>query len=474
MKRIINISPLLFLVLTLTPVISSGQSNYSLRKHDISTSNFNEVAPIIYRNMLIFNSDKTTGSTTRRSDAENRPFFHMYMVEKNENGGWGNEKPFAPSLRTLLNDGPVSISGDGQHMVITRNFAQVGFGNNVRGNTNVGLFFADSTQDGWSNLREFRYNDANALTTHPSMDSSGTSLFFASNREGGFGGFDLYVSRNVDGRWQSPQNLGPSVNTAGNEIFPFIHPSGRLYFSSDGIDNIRGYDIYYTDFFNGKWYTPVILPPRFNSSRDDFTYYIDSDYRAGFLTSNRNGTMDIFEFETSLPSFDVCRKQVENNYCYVFFEENTVSLDTTLYHYEWNMGDGVKVRAIEAEHCYQGPGDYLIQLNVVDKLTGIVQFNQAEYLVEVRKVIQPYIMAPDTVRMNEEVTFSATETYLGDAEPAEFYWEYGDGNKNVGANTQHIFLSPGFYQVKLGVIEVSSDPETARRFCAYKSIVVTE
>jgi hypothetical protein len=278
----------------------------------------------------------------------------------------------------------------------------------------------------------------------------------------------------VDGRWQSPQNLGPTVNTAGNEIYPFVHTSGRLYFSSDGIDNVRGFDIYYTDFFNGKWYTPVILPPRFNSTRDDFTYYVNSDYRSGYLTSNRFGSMDIFSFETTLPSFDVCRKQVENNYCYVFFEENTVSLDTSLYIYEWNMGDGNRIRTTEAEHCFEGPGDYLIQLNVVDKLTGIVQFNQAEYLVEVRKIIQPFITSPDTVRVNEEVNFNATETYLGDAEAAEYYWDYGDGGKNVGANTQHIFLSPGNYQVKLGVMEVSPDDETAERFCSYKSIVVTE
>lgn len=101
-------------------------------------------------------------------------------------------------------------------------------------------------------------------------------------------------------------------------------------------------------------------------------------------------------------------------------------------------------------------------------------FNQAEYLVEVRKVIQPYIACPDTITLNEEIQLHAMNSYLGEAEPGEYYWDYGDGEKDVGATVQHIFSSPGSHRIKLGIIEDSEDPETARRFCSYKTVIVKE
>jgi hypothetical protein len=312
------------------------------------------------------------------------------------------------------------------------------------------------------------------VTTHPCLDSSGTTLYFTSDRKGGFGGFDLYVSFYRNSGWTEPVNLGPVINTSENEIYPFIHPSGRLYFSSSGHDNAKDFDIFYSEHYNGRWIMPVKLPAPFNSGRNDFTYYADRNYESGLFSSDKRGTMDIYSFSSTIPTFEVCKKQVDDNFCYVFYEENTVTLDTTLYVYEWNLGDGASERAMEAEHCYAGPGDYLVQLNVIDKLTGIVQFSQAEYLVEVRKTIQSYITGPDTVNVNQSIALDGHESYFGDVIPGEYYWDFGDGSRNLGASVTHTWVAPGIYQVKLGVLSEGDDPETAKRFCSYKTVVVEE
>ncbi len=454
--------------------ILDAQSYIVPKKSEVSTNTFNEVAPAIIPDGMVYCTDKTSSSYMQYEDTKSRPMFNIFILPKKGKDEWGTPQLFSTDLMTNQNDGPIAFSGDGKLAVFTRNFNIRSFGSGTHGNPNFGLFFADRTDSGWANIREFEYNDPNAHTTHPSLDSTGTTLYFASDREGGFGGYDLYVSFRTDNGWTDPVNLGPVINSPLNEIYPFIHPSGRLYFSSDGHDKTPDFDLFYSEFYDNRWIKPVKLPAPFNSRRNDFTFYADRNFDSGYYTSDLRGTMDIYSFSSTIPSFEVCKKQVEDNFCYVFYEENTVTLDTTLYVYEWDLGDKTRVRAMEAEHCYSGPGDYMVQLNVIDKLTGDVQFNQAEYLVEVRKAIQSYISCPDTVRVDSSISLNGLESYFGDAVPGEYYWDFGDGIRGMGASITHTFVLPGVYQVRLGVVEESPDPETAGRFCSYKTIVVRE
>jgi len=177
----------------------------------------------------------------------------------------------------------------------------------------------------------------------------------------------------------------------------------------------------------------------------------------------------------------------------VFFEEGTATVDTTMYQYEWDLGDNSKVRAIEAKHCFAKDGDYVISLNVIDKLTGEILFNQAEYQLEVRPDIQSFITSADTVKFNESVLFDARQSYFGDDVAAETYsWDFRDGDKTTGETALHTFLYPGKFDVRLGIKEKDAvdgnenknnkkktDPdapptEVILKFARYKTIVVTE
>jgi hypothetical protein len=453
----------------------AGQSNYTYKAvPELSARAFNEVAPVRFKNKLVYTSDQTISSSRDYTDNNNEPFVSIWSLEEKDDGKWGTPVLLSPELTTMQHDGPACFNTEGTLIVFTRNLETVNFGTKRNLNRNYGLFFADIEGETFSNIRPFEYNTPDSKAGHPSLDASGTILYFSSNREGGFGGFDLYYSILENGRWSKPQNLGPVVNTAENEIYPFIHPTGRLYFSSNGHDQVGGYDIFYSELYNNRWFSPVKLSSPFNSGLNDFTYWVNESFDNGFFSSNRRGSIDIFSFASNIPTFEICKKQQRDNYCYVFYEENTMELDSNLYQYQWDLGDNTKIRALEAEHCFAGPGDYLVQLNVIDKLTGIVEFSQAEYLVEVRKIVQPYITAPDSVRINQEIQMHGIESYLGGLTPGEYYWDFGDGSKAVGATVKHTYLTPGVFQLKLGILEELTDGAAQERFCAYRTIVVEE
>lgn len=403
-------------------------------------------------------------------------FFKLVESERIEDSTkkkvtWTDQKLFDEKLMSSFSDGPASFNADGNLMVYSRCFDQKTSKKNPSKN---GLYFLDNLNGSWGNIREFDYNDPAANTIEPSLNKDATIMYFSSDRDGGFGGFDLYVSRFVNGKWTAPENLGPRVNTAENEFYPFIHSSGRLYFSRGYEKKPGGYDLYYTESYNGKWISPVKLPPPFNSGRNDYTYYADDDFQTGFFTSDSRGSKDIYTFSSSFPKFDVSQQQRENNYCFVFFEENTVELDSNLYQYEWDLGDNTKVRAVEAKHCFAGPGDYKVSLNIIDKLTKEVLFSQAEYDMNLEKIVQAYITCPDTIKKETPQQFSGQDSYFKDVKPGEYYWDFGDNNKGIGASISHTYLNAGTYTIKLGVIEDNPDAEEPLKFCSYKTIVVTE
>ena len=117
----------------------------------------------------------------------------------------------------------------------------------------------------------------------------GKTMYFTSDMPGGFGGYDLYASYLEDGRWSPPLNLGPSVNTEGNEVFPFHHESGTLYFASNGLVGMGGLDIYKTTDSYGAWTDPINLGYPINTVDDDFGFIINSEQTHGYFSSNRKG-----------------------------------------------------------------------------------------------------------------------------------------------------------------------------------------
>ncbi len=158
------------------------------------------------------------------------------------------------------------------------------------------IFISEYTNGTWSEAKELGngINKENATSTHPHLvktDSGKELLYFASNMEGGKGGMDIYVSeKNNKGEFSAPKNLSNVINTSGNELTPFLDVTNkRLYFSSDALVNMGGFDIYYSDLKGETYSAPVNVGYPLNSSVDDIYYAQSENPRKGFFVSNRPG-----------------------------------------------------------------------------------------------------------------------------------------------------------------------------------------
>ena len=169
------------------------------------------------------------------------------------------------------------------------------------GTTHLKIYKATLTGKLWTNVVELPFNDDVFSTGHPILSPDNKTLYFVSDRDGGIGQTDIYsVAINKDGTYGTPENLGDKINTEGREMFPFIAKDSTFYFSSDGHLNLGLLDIFKSNILKEDIASdPENLGAPFNSGYDDFAYYINSDTRKGFFSSNRpdgKGGDDIYSF----------------------------------------------------------------------------------------------------------------------------------------------------------------------------------
>ncbi len=300
-------------------------------------------------------------------------------------------------------------------------------------------------------------------------------MYFSSQNPEGYGGYDIYYSDKIDNKWSDPVNAGDKINTSGNEIFPFIYHENRLYFSSDGQEGIGNIDIFYSELVNNEWTEVVNMPSPFNSRADDFAYVVTTDMDTGYFASNRKGTDDIYRFVSTFPSFPECPEQVEESFCYEFYESGLVNLDTTSLEYEWDFGDGTSLRQTRAVHCFENPGYYMVQLNVIDTLTGEISRSEAVYDLDIEKMEQAFMLIPDTAGMNENISFDASGSNIKQFTIENYYWDFGDGSMAEEEDAEHSYSKPGIYNVRLGLTGRSEEePEMIQKTCANKQIIILE
>jgi hypothetical protein len=292
---------------------------------------------------------------------------------------------------------------------------------------------------------------------------------------GGRGSFDIYVSHFKEGKWSLPENLGSEINSENSELFPFIHSSGRLYFSSNN-NGSKTFDIFYSDNTANEWHKPVKMFEPVNSAYNDFAFICDSTTENGYYSSDRKGTDDIFEFFSTLPVFEVCDTMIERNYCYHFEEAKTVDLDTIPGIYEWIFSDSTKIKSEQTDHCFPGPGTYNVTLNMIDTVTNEFVQTIASYDLTIEDPIEPYITHPESIKAGNAVEFDAGQTNLPDKKLKQFVWVFSDGKKYVGQKIMRSFEKPGNYSIQLGVTysekAVKGKEEILQKRCVLKEITV--
>ncbi|WP_019987470.1 carboxypeptidase regulatory-like domain-containing protein [Rudanella lutea] len=256
---------------------------------------------------------------------DSRTVGHFGGINVNEGLGY-EDKPitesarFSQSLNTKYHEGPATFSKDGTRVIFTRNnYTDGKYRESSDGVNKLKLYAAEQKNGVWAEAKELVFNSNEYSTGHPSLGPGANGepdqmLYFASDMPGGFGGTDIYVARWEKDRWGTPVNLGPEVNTKGNELFPFVDEKGSLYFSSDGHAGLGDLDIFFAPMSNDglKAKTVINMGEPINSNKDDFGIVTDGERKLGYFSSNRrNGGADddIYRFRREGSAFP-CRELV--------------------------------------------------------------------------------------------------------------------------------------------------------------------
>lgn len=223
-----------------------------------------------------------------------------FMVSSrwDEEFGPGDMMPYPFNLND--NEGGATLTIDNKELFYTL----CKYTNNSR-YYNCDICYSKREGSSWSEIKSIgtNVNLDNTWESQPTVTSDGQTLYFVSDRPGGFGGYDLYeTTRDSAGTWSAPKNLGPSINTAGNEKSPFIHTDSQtLYFSSDGLMALGGYDIFFTKLdSNKKWDKPTNIGYPINSFDDDVGFFVSTDGQSGYFASNKFegfGGWDLYSFD---------------------------------------------------------------------------------------------------------------------------------------------------------------------------------
>jgi outer membrane protein OmpA-like peptidoglycan-associated protein len=255
-----------------------------------------EYAPIISSDgsMLIFTSNRTEDL---RAIKERTNYEDIYVTKK-AGPAWDSPKKISSNINQKYNDAAASLSPDGKTLFL---YYEEGAGD---------IYISKLEGGEWSQPKSLNKNINTSMywETSASMSADGKKLYFASNRPGGIGELDLYVSDlTASGEWGKATNLGPLINTAENEDAPFIHPDGvTLYFSSDGHPNLGNSDIFVSEFKGGKWTKPENLGWPINTWEYDGFFTISADKKKGYYSTMKEGGLgetDIYSITFLEPKY---------------------------------------------------------------------------------------------------------------------------------------------------------------------------
>ncbi len=259
-----------------------------------------------YENGIVFASARGGGRKYRWNE---EPYLDLYSAEKTESG-FGEAKEIEGKVNTKYHESSAVFSPNGKYMFFTRNnFYRLKYKEDGTGVNRLQLYRATLSEDGtWDEIHKVHFNSEDYSVAHPTLNLTGTRLYFASDMPGTFGQSDIFVvDVNDDGTLGKPENLGPSINTEGQESFPFMDTSGNLFFSSTGFPGLGGLDVFKSEELDQKVeggsnrnFPIENVGKPVNSSADDFGYYENLVTKRVYFSSNREGgkgSDDIYTFE---------------------------------------------------------------------------------------------------------------------------------------------------------------------------------
>ena len=287
----------------LAPQWKQNPSRYIVKRMEKFNSRRGEFSPMLYGDkydQLYFTSSRTPKGANKDKDEtisaitgqRNNDFF---LVKQDEQGNWLAPVELEDEVNTEFDEGTPSFSKDGNTMYYTY-CAQ-----DPEGPRTSEIYVSTRSSAKWGKgTRASIVKDSVTALGHPAVSPDGKYLYYVSDAVGGFGGKDIFRSRLVGNDFGPMENLGPDINTPGDEMFPYVRDSVTLYFASNGHPGMGGLDLFKaTQDSTGKWHVENLKAP-INSMGDDFGITFEGDKEKGFFSSNRNdarGYDHLYSFE---------------------------------------------------------------------------------------------------------------------------------------------------------------------------------
>lgn len=297
---------------------SSLAANKELSKHikikNLTTLNSTDLdfSPAICKNGVLFTSTRQEGKVVKKYDANmGENYTDLYFAQVSKDGKVGEVEKLKGEINGKYHDGVACFNADASRIYFTRNFYEEG-----AKNAKLSICTAIKSDGKWINVKEIDLNMKGYSSCHPALSKDGKRMYFSSNRPGGFGGMDLYVSTKTAGKWSPPINLGININSEKNEIFPSISSYDILHYASNGRNTMGGLDIFMSQkvFSDNErsWMAAYNLGAPFNSASDDFGYVVDDSGFKGYFNSDRNKSThdDIYSWEYSQIFADIHNMQL--------------------------------------------------------------------------------------------------------------------------------------------------------------------
>ncbi len=263
-----------------------------------------DFSPSYFGESVVFSSDRPGFSLLHSTyNWTQKPYLDLFVAGRDS----VSAKPFSGELNSKYHEGPVTFSRNQDTIIFTRsNYYHSHLHKSGEGINKLSLFQAvwDGVQKKWTGITPLSMNSDEYSVEHPALSLDGKRLYLTSDMPGGLGGFDLYVCKRItdsDGKatWDKPVNLGPGINSRGNELFPFIDRDGNLWYASNGIPGLGGLDIFRAEKLKEGFAGPVNAGYPLNTRFDDFGLITSGTGEEGYFSSDRNnnyGNDDIYSF----------------------------------------------------------------------------------------------------------------------------------------------------------------------------------
>ncbi len=250
---------------------------------------------------LLFTSDREGGVGKKTSAVTGNYYYDLFKTRVDRKGKWSEPVPLGEGINSDYDEGATATNSKCNTLYFTS------FRENSKKNLVCKIFSAKKDGIDWTDAKEITLANDSITVGHPAISNDELTLVFSADMAGGQGNKDLWkvTRKSKTGEWGEPVNMGSEINTAGNEMFPYFHPDGTLYFASDGHVGMGGLDIFRTSqSLSGKWTVENMKSP-INSSSDDFGICFEANKERGYFSSNRDGGRggdDIYQF--SLPPIE--------------------------------------------------------------------------------------------------------------------------------------------------------------------------